>query len=215
LAKENVFSCSIVMLQSRNETYLPPTSCAGNYSAIDGRTKGSKAPCGCEEGTRSRSGTDKLHRQGCRWFSKELFHPDARGGATSRYAEQHRKNIPASRCPGRAFVGTRVLRLLRHNSELGRLRNHAGALLSRAPDWKGWGLDSASLRGRAGGRADRSAYRDDSADERDQTNEARQKIKGEKSSITACDTRFGNHRRSFLQRVSMTRARTGLSPKKL
>ena len=40
------------MLQSRNETYLPLTSCTSNYPSVDGRTKGFEAPCDRNERTR-------------------------------------------------------------------------------------------------------------------------------------------------------------------
>jgi hypothetical protein len=62
LAKESViegFSCSIVMLQSGNETYLAHTSCTRNYPAIDGRTEASRDP---KEGSCPYGGTDKLQR---------------------------------------------------------------------------------------------------------------------------------------------------------
>ncbi len=47
LAKKSiieVFSCSIVVLQSRHENYLPLASCTSTYPAIDGHPEGSKEP---------------------------------------------------------------------------------------------------------------------------------------------------------------------------
>ena len=46
IAKESfieVFSCSIIVLQSRHETYLPLTSCTSNYPTFDGHREGQKS----------------------------------------------------------------------------------------------------------------------------------------------------------------------------
>ena len=46
-AKESfieVFSCSIILLQSGHETYLPLTSCTRNYPTSDGRRAGQESP---------------------------------------------------------------------------------------------------------------------------------------------------------------------------
>ena len=62
LAKESViefFSCSIVMLQSRHETYLPLTSCTRNYPGINGRAE---ASCARQEGVGPHGGTNNLQR---------------------------------------------------------------------------------------------------------------------------------------------------------